>query len=63
MVMLLRLRSSDPILSGEGGMSGFSPGNGIQKDFGGSRIKVILGTRCRMVWVGLEECMLLTDNS
>lgn len=47
--MLLRLRSSDLILLVEGRMNDFSTGNDMKKDFGGSRIKIFLGTRCRMV--------------
>lgn len=55
MVVLFRLRSLDPILLVKRRTNGFSTGNGIKKDFGDSRIKIILGTRYRMVWVGLQE--------
>lgn len=43
--------------------NGFSTGNGNTERLWWSGIKVILGSRCRVVWVGLEERVLLAENT
>lgn len=48
-VMFFRFRSLDLIFLVEGRMNDFLIGNDMKKDFGGFRIKIFLGIRCRMV--------------